>query len=739
MSEERSQFAQRIDEKKFSLNRKGYDKREVRDYLEDLEQAFRELEGHAKRTSQRVGELERDLSKARATERVSVDNAMMAVFDAKDRILERARRKADEIEEEAHAEAGRIKAAAITGSGGADGVGGGELEAARAQADEIVAAARREADRLRRDMQTDAAADLEAELAAASAQLRRAHADTASAREELDAARKRIVELESGEEGSGSGDLEHRFAELESHLNAAKSDIEHLEGELEARDHQVGALQAAVTAADGALGESKSYVATVEAEMEMQTGRVAELDAEVDRLSREIKDAKPSDEDFAIRMREIEAALSVSSEREDQADLVDELLKTTAVAERDAERIAELEASLSAHEQRLAEAEETITELRSDEASAADKEEAAAIIIAAREEAEAITADAEEEAEQRAAKVIAKAREEADQVRQTVQTLTAQAEDARSAAIRSKLEAEDLAETQRSIGQARDDIVAVAESRAREIEDEAQRAATAAQQQADATLAEAAEKAEQLRAESEQRAASILAEAEEQAGVVRGSASEVESGEAGTDADELAAMLAEAEQEVALSEELRRQRGELEAREQELVERERQLHDKHAETAKIFVSNRDNQIQVPQAPVEFVSDDDPIAAVEEPAAEPVAEAPAEELAERLSSLLEQAVSPSAVEEAGEEVDLNLVDSHPDEEPRPRMAWPTPVREDTEVDAGTPADDADDDDAGEARESRYRSRSAQLPRLGSQAKSNMTTMANLRKKSRGSND
>ena len=193
MSEERSQFAQRIDERKFSLSRRGYDKREVRDYLEDLEQAFREVEGHAKRTSQRVGELERDLSKARATERVSVDNAMMAVFDAKDRILERARRRADEIEEEAHAEAGRIKAAALTGAGGVDGAEVGELAAARAQADEIVAAARREADRLRLDAQNDAAEDLEAELAATTAQLRRAYDDTSSAREELDAARRRIV------------------------------------------------------------------------------------------------------------------------------------------------------------------------------------------------------------------------------------------------------------------------------------------------------------------------------------------------------------------------------------------------------------------------------------------------------------------------------------------------------------------------------------------------------------------
>ena len=271
MSEERSHFAQRIDERKFSLSRRGYDKREVRDYLEDLEQAFRELEGHARRTSQRVADLERDLAKARATEKVSVDNAMMAVFDAKDRILERARRKADEIVEGANAEAARIKGAAISGTGGAEA---GEIEAARAQADEIVAAARREADRLRQDVGSEVSEDLQAELDATTSQLRRAHADTSAAREELDAARKRIVELESGVDAPPSEGLEQKFGELESHLSAARSDAERLEEELAARDGQVATLKEAVAAAETALSESKSYVADTEAELTARTSRV---------------------------------------------------------------------------------------------------------------------------------------------------------------------------------------------------------------------------------------------------------------------------------------------------------------------------------------------------------------------------------------------------------------------------------------------------------------------------------
>jgi cell division septum initiation protein DivIVA len=93
--------AQRIDEKSFSIVRKGCDPREVKAYLVDLEHAFQDIEGYARRTSQRVVELERALAAARATEKASLDNAMLAVFDVKDRVLERAERRAREIEDEA--------------------------------------------------------------------------------------------------------------------------------------------------------------------------------------------------------------------------------------------------------------------------------------------------------------------------------------------------------------------------------------------------------------------------------------------------------------------------------------------------------------------------------------------------------------------------------------------------------------------------------------------------------------
>jgi cell division septum initiation protein DivIVA len=98
---ERTPQMRRIDERSFPIVRKGYDLHEVSRYLEELEHAFQDIEGHVRRTSQRVVELERDLAAARATEKASLDNAMLAVFDVKDRMLDRAERRAREIQDEA--------------------------------------------------------------------------------------------------------------------------------------------------------------------------------------------------------------------------------------------------------------------------------------------------------------------------------------------------------------------------------------------------------------------------------------------------------------------------------------------------------------------------------------------------------------------------------------------------------------------------------------------------------------
>ncbi len=159
------------------------------------------------------------------------------------------------------------------------------------------------------------------------------------------------------------------------------------------------------------------------------------------------------------------------------------------------------------------------------------------------------------------------------------------------------------------------------------------------------------------------------------------------------------------------------------------------------------------------------TDEVPVALVAEAPAETPGEDEEEDPADLLSALLEQ-VAPEldAAEDepsgdltdasADDPVDLQALVAEPSppepgEDQRPRVAWPTPVAAvDTVAESDDDSDDEEDveDDDDEAvtgrdgkRRSRYRSRSAQLPRLGNQAKSNMTTMANLRKKSRGAND
>ncbi len=313
------------------------------------------------------------------------------------------------------------------------------------------------------------------------------------------------------------------------------------------------------------------------------------------------------------------------------------------------------------------------------------KEQAGAIVEAARKEAEAIEAEAEEQADQRAAKVISKAREEADQVRQTVATLTAQAEDARSAALRSKLEAEDLAETQRSIGDARDDIVSTAKKQVEETEREtavaAEASLAAARTEADKLKTESEEKARSVIAAAEEKAKELLDEAEKAAELHQQETDQVASG------DDLAALLKEAEQEVAMSEELRRQREEIIQREQALVEKERDLEAKKADAAMMLTSSRGGEAPVADVepstrpPVSEQSDEEPVPT--EFSAEDEDDEH-DDPAERLSALLEQ-VAPAGVDIAIDEpLDLDQLSQDLDRAPKTRMAWPTPVISDPDT-------------------------------------------------------
>ena len=92
--------------KEFSIVRKGYDPAEVEEYLAEYDVALRELEEYAARLKHELAEARNEIGRLQQAEQESIDKAMLAVFDAKERIMRRAYEKAQEIEEEARIAAG---------------------------------------------------------------------------------------------------------------------------------------------------------------------------------------------------------------------------------------------------------------------------------------------------------------------------------------------------------------------------------------------------------------------------------------------------------------------------------------------------------------------------------------------------------------------------------------------------------------------------------------------------------
>jgi len=97
--------------KEFSISRKGYTPDEVETYLTECDVAFRELEEYAARLKHELAEARAEVARLGTLEQDAIDRAMLVVFDAKERILQRAREKAQEIEDEARTGAGLEPAA----------------------------------------------------------------------------------------------------------------------------------------------------------------------------------------------------------------------------------------------------------------------------------------------------------------------------------------------------------------------------------------------------------------------------------------------------------------------------------------------------------------------------------------------------------------------------------------------------------------------------------------------------
>ena len=327
---------QGIDRRTFTVvKRGGFDQREVQVYLEDLEQAFRDLELWAQRTRDRLTLAELEVERARHAENAAVENAMSAVFDAKDRILQRA-----------HEEAGRIEARALSGEGEFgtfSPLTGDEAERLRHQAEQMLADAERRADAM---------------IAAAELRLTEARRKSAEAEAMMQEAREAAAVV-GGDDSTWAAAAQHEMVkDLRRRLEAAEERIVELEASktpdqlaIERANEEAEAIIAA------AQRRSSELLAQAQAAMTMPGGeaianaeeRAASIIAEAEARARQIE----------------EAATGITSQAESEVQSVrDEAERLQVEAERARARASETEGKLAEAEASFARARAEAEELR---------------------------------------------------------------------------------------------------------------------------------------------------------------------------------------------------------------------------------------------------------------------------------------------------------------------------------------------------------------------------------------
>lgn len=85
----------------FSPSRDGFDRDEVHTYLQSMDAQYRDLLVRSQDATARLEQAEHELEQLRENQHGSVDTVIMAVIEARDRILEQAHQRAREIAEEA--------------------------------------------------------------------------------------------------------------------------------------------------------------------------------------------------------------------------------------------------------------------------------------------------------------------------------------------------------------------------------------------------------------------------------------------------------------------------------------------------------------------------------------------------------------------------------------------------------------------------------------------------------------
>lgn len=223
-----------LDDREFSIVRKGYDPDEVKVFLAEVEANMQELEKWAERMKARLA-LAEDKSDAMA----EIDEAMLAVFEAKERVLAKAelqaRRTEAEAEERARADAETIAAELIAkAKEEARRIVDASLaattpvsdqtiiNAARMEADRLIEAARVEVDRLMEDAQTVAGV-LEEEPAA------QLVIELGEAKVEMEAGEPSVIDSDAGglfvADAEADGALRRsRYERTSAHLPSAGDD-----------------------------------------------------------------------------------------------------------------------------------------------------------------------------------------------------------------------------------------------------------------------------------------------------------------------------------------------------------------------------------------------------------------------------------------------------------------------------------------------------------------------------------
>ncbi len=112
---EEHRYADAADEtREFAIVRKGFDPAEVVKCLAEYDDNLRDLDEYARRLKRELKDARRQITTLKGAEQESIDNAMVAVFAAKDRIIEAATQRAREIEDQARSRAGLLSSEQIS-------------------------------------------------------------------------------------------------------------------------------------------------------------------------------------------------------------------------------------------------------------------------------------------------------------------------------------------------------------------------------------------------------------------------------------------------------------------------------------------------------------------------------------------------------------------------------------------------------------------------------------------------